>query len=206
MSQKLSLGIIGAGRLGTAVACLALIAGYQVRLTNSGDLERLRIIAQALLPTAIVSPINELVEASDIILLALPLHQAAQLPADLLANTIVIDATNYWPATEGKLDQFESARGSSEILAEHFTDARLVKSLNHVAYGDLTEQAGRNPLRAIGAAGDDSVAKQKVLELVNDLGFDSVDVGSIKDGRILQPNGPVFDKHLTANELSAARG
>ena len=107
-STKPAIGIIGAGRLGTVIARQALAAGYHVTIANSKkDPTSLRFILSVLLPGAEPASVQSVIEQSDIVVLAIPLNRYKQLPADLFAHKIVIDAMNYWPPTEGHIAEFD---------------------------------------------------------------------------------------------------
>jgi predicted dinucleotide-binding enzyme len=206
---KPTLGIIGAGRLGTALARQALRAGYEVRIANSRGPESLVLMAQVLLPGVKIATVNELAQRSDIIVLALPLHRYKMLDPALFAGKIVIDAMNYWPPTEGVIPEFASGdRSSSEYLQTYFPAAKMVKTLNHVAYHELEEHslpAGHAQRRAVVVAGDHQAEKEQVMQLVEALGFDAVDVGPLSAGRTFQPDTPLFDTRYTREDISDER-
>jgi predicted dinucleotide-binding enzyme len=205
MKNKAKIGIIGAGRLGTAVARQSLKAGYEVAITNAHGPESLRLTLSVLLPGAVAMDVPDLIAASDIVILAIPLNQYSTLAPDSLAGKIVIDAMNYWPPTEGDIPEFMiEGVTTSEYLQQYFKGSRLVKTLNHVAYNELEEHSlppntpGR---RAIALAGDDEDAKKEVEVFINDLGFDPVDLGSLSQGKKFQPDTPLFNARYTADDL-----
>ncbi len=206
MTSKAKIGIIGAGRLGTAVARQSLAAGYTVAIANSRGSESLRLTLSVLLPGATAMEIPDLIAASDIIILAVPLNQYKTLAADSLAGKIVIDAMNYWPPTEGDIAEFMT-KGvtSSEYLQQYFRGARLVKTLNHIAYNELEEHSlppGSTGRRAIALAGDDDDAKQEVETFINNLGFDPVDLGPLSHGKKFQPDTPLFNARYTSDQIA----
>jgi predicted dinucleotide-binding enzyme len=208
MLHKPLLGIIGAGRLGTAVARRALEAGYHVRIANSRDPETLELILSVLLPGAVASTVHDTILKADIVLLALPLGHYKMLPSELFTGKIVIDAMNYWPPTEGVIAEFANdADTTSEVVARYFQDAFVVKSFSHIAYNELNEQAlpeGSPNRRALALAGNDPASKAQVFELINDLGFDAVDVGDLRYGRWFQPDTALFNTRVTAKEMRTA--
>lgn len=208
--SKPSLGIIGSGRLGTAIARQASAAGYVVRLANSRGPESLSLIVKVLLPGVIATTVDEAILQSDSIVLALPLNQYKSLPVQLFKGKIVIDAMNYWPPTEGEIPEFMNQEvTSSEYIEQYLPGARIVKTLNHVAYNELEQHSlpeaspGR---RAIALVGNDADAKAKVEVLINDMGFDAVDLGMLSNGRRLQPDTPLFNTRLTAQEIRSSQG
>lgn len=199
------IGIIGAGRLGTALARQSLKAGYEVRISNSRGPESLELLLGVLLPGAIATTIDETVAQSEIVILAFPLRHFRSLDPRKFDHKLVIDAMNYWAPVEGHMTEFaQSSTTSSETLQSYLATASVIKSLNHVAYSELEEPvdtSNANEPRAIGVAGDDAAAKQQVMAYVNQLGFAPVDIGSLKAGQILQPDTRLFNSRVTAKEM-----
>ena len=205
MKNKPKIGIIGAGRLGTAVARQSLKAGYEVEITNAHGPESLRLTLSVLLPGAVAMQVPDLIAAGDIIILAIPLNQYSTLASGSLSGKIVIDAMNYWPPAEGDIPEFMTEGvTSSEYLQRYFKGARLVKTLNHVAYNELEEHSllpNTPGKRAIALVGDDEAAKKEVESFINDLGFDPVDLGALSQGKKFQPDTPLFNARYTAGDI-----
>ena len=201
------LGIVGAGRVGTTIARAAVAAGYDVAISGSGPPDRIALIVDVLAPGAHPASTAEVVRHADLIVLAVPMHRFRELPRDLFAGKILIDAMNYWEEIDGVDQELAAApSGTSVVVQERFPSARLVKSLNHITYYKFDE--GRRPHGAPGriamaAAGDDRAAVAAVMQLIDRLGFDAVDAGPLKAGRALEPNGPVFGVSFSADELSS---
>jgi predicted dinucleotide-binding enzyme len=200
------LGIIVAGKIGTAIARAAVDAGYDVAISGSGPAERIALIVDVLAPGARALSNAEVVAASDLIVLAVPMHRFRELGRDLFAGKILIDAMNYWAESDGADEQLATApAGTSTVVQEWFSSARVVKSLNHLGYFKFDRSrrppgtAGR---LAIAAAGDDRAAVAAVLRLVDALGFDPVDAGALKAGLALQPGSPLFGAGRSAAEMS----
>jgi len=207
MQNSPKIGVIGSGRLGTALARQFLKAGYEVRIANSRGPESLELLLSVLLPGAIATIVDEAVVKSDVIILAIPSHQYKTLPADAFADKIVIDAMNYWSPTEGVIPEFvDEENGTSEFIQSYLKGAKVVKSLNHVAYNELEEHtlpSGDPKRRAIAIAGNDEDAKQQVSELIDAIGFDAVDLGPLSSGKQFQPDTALFNARFTAKELLA---
>lgn len=199
------IGIIGAGRLGTAVARQSLKAGYSVVISNSRGPQSLALMLDVLLPGAVALTVKEVVQKSNIIILAMPLNKYSTLDPKWLAGKIVIDAMNYWPPTEGEMPEFMNEHvTSSEYLQQHFKDARIVKTLNHVAYSEIEEHSlppAHPERRVIALAGDDIDAKKQIEHFINALGFDAIDLGSLKQGSRFQPDTTLFNARLTKEEV-----
>ena len=200
------LGIVGAGRVGTTIARAAIAAGYDVAISGSASAERIALIVEVLAPGARAVTTDEVVEQADVIVLAVPMHRFRELPRDLFAGKILIDAMNYWEEIDGVDPELAAApAGTSVVVQERFPSARVVKSLNHITYYRFDE--GRRPHGAPGriamaAAGDDRTAVAAVMQLIDRLGFDPVDAGPLEAGLALEPNGAVFGASYSANELS----
>jgi len=205
MHNKPNIGIIGAGRLGTAIAGQSLKAGYQVRIANSRGPDSLGLTLRVLLPGAQAANVDDVVTGSDIIVLAIPLNQYATLRPDLFDGKIVIDAMNYWPPTEGDIPEFmNDAVTSSEYIQQYLRGAKVVKTLNHTAYNELAQHSlsvGSPARRAIALAGDDASAKATSTAFIHDIGFDPVDLGELSQGRAFEPDTPLFNARFSAADL-----
>jgi 8-hydroxy-5-deazaflavin:NADPH oxidoreductase len=200
------LGIVGAGKVGTAIARAAVAAGYDVAISGSGPAERIALIVDVLAPGARAASTDEVVGFADLIVLAVPMHRFRELPRELFAGKILIDAMNYWEEIDGVDDELATAPlGTSVIVQQRFPSARVVKSLNHLGYFEFQEgrrQRGGPDRIAIAAAGDDRAAVAAAMQLIDRLGFDAVDAGSLEAGSALDPDGPVFGVAHGAGELS----
>ena len=200
------LGIVGAGKVGTTIARAAMVGGYDVAISGSGSAERIGLIVDVLAPGARAVTTDEVVRFADMIVLAIPMHRFRELPRDRFAAKILVDAMNYWDEIDGVDKELAAATGgTSRVVQERFTSARVVKSLNHLGYYDFDN--GRRPRGALGriaiaAAGDDRAAVAAVMQLIDRLGFDAVDAGALEAGRALEPDGPVFGIAHSADELS----
>ncbi len=199
------LGVIGAGRLGLAVARLALAAGMTVRVAGSGAAIRTRQVVAMFAPGAEVLDAGEQL-GGDIVVLAMPLSGIDDIDPAVLRGAIVIDAMNYWPETDGVRPEFDDpSRPTSTLVAERFPDAQVIKALNHVAFRDL--EAGAKPVGSpyrigIGVAGE-GAALDAVADVVRCLGFDPVTVGTLAESGVLEPRGPVFGAAVSAAQLRA---
>lgn len=178
---------------------LALRAGYRVAIANSGDLENLTLQLSIMAPEATPAIAEDVVRGSDVIILAIPLHQYKTLKPEWFAGKVVIDAMNYWPPAEGHIAEFDREASSSEVIAAYLPDAQVVKALNHIAYGELEADAGTG--RAMVLAGDDNASKKVVEQFIADIGYDPIDLGNIQDGARQQPDTPLFDTRYTRATL-----
>ena len=201
-----SLGIVGAGKIGTAIARAAVGGGYDVAISGSGAAERIELIVDVLARGAHAVTTDDVVRSADLIVLAVPMHRFRELPRDLFVGKILVDAMNYWEEIDGVDEELATApMGTSLVVQQRFSSSRVVKSLNHLGYFKF-EQGRRPPgapdRLAMAAAGDDTVAVSAVMHLIDRLGFDAVDAGSLAAGLALQPGGPVFGISHTRDGLS----
>ncbi len=189
-----TIGIVGAGKVGTVLARLALAAGYEVLISGSGDPARKALIIELLAPGATVLTTAEVVERADAVILALPLRNVVDLPP--LSGKLVIDAMNYWEPIDGSLPEYQlDPRGTSEIVASHFPGARFTKSFSHLGYHDLDERgrpAGSADRVAIAVAGDDALDVAATAAIVDALGFDPYVAGPLVTGRAFQAHTTAF--------------
>jgi 8-hydroxy-5-deazaflavin:NADPH oxidoreductase len=204
--QRERLGILGAGHIGPVVARLALGAGYPVDIAASGDPEDIALITELVVPGARPRWASDAAADADIVILAMPLHRFLDVDPGLLSGKLVVDAMNYWPASDGRLPLLEESAGtgSSEIVARRLAGSTVVKALNHIGYHELEDQArpaGSDDRRAAGVAGDDPGAVEVIARLVDEIGYDPARVGGLAAGRVLQPGGPLFGVTLNLPEF-----
>jgi len=200
------VGIVGAGKLGMALARAAVAAGYEVAVASSGPAKRIALSVEVLAPGAVAATIEEVLDFADVIVLAVPTHRFRQLPSDLFDGKILVDAMNYWPDTDGEDPELAAADGGSSVVVQaHFPAARVVKSLNQLGYHELDEYprpAGAADRIAVAAVGDDGLAVRTVMHLLDRLGFDPVDGGPLAKGKLLEPDGSPYAETLSAEALA----
>ncbi|GAA3944331.1 NADPH-dependent F420 reductase [Microbacterium soli] len=200
-----TLGIIGAGRLGGAIAQLAVAAGLRVRVAHSGDAGSIAPAMAAIGASA--GSVDGVIAGADAVLLALPLSGFRTLPVAGLRGMLVIDAMNFWWGSDGIRPDLNDPRTStSELVQEFLTGARVVKALGHMGYQDLVDEArpaGAAGRKAIAIAGDGEDDVAAVAGLVDDLGFDPVIAGPLASGIMLEPGAEAFGADVEAAELRA---
>ena len=206
MTELARIAVLGAGHVGPVIARLAVKAGHPVSIATSGDPQDIALIAELMIPGARPRWASDAVADADIVVLAIPLHRLVDIDPSRLSGKLVIDAMNYWPATDGVLAAYEGG-GSSEIVAQRLAGSTVVKALNHIGYHELEDRArpaGAPDRQAAGVAGDDQLAVATIADLVDRIGYDPVRLDSLRAGRVLQPGSPVFGAVLPRPEFEWA--
>jgi 8-hydroxy-5-deazaflavin:NADPH oxidoreductase len=206
MTDPNRLAVLGAGHVGPVIARLAIRAGYRVAIATSGDPVDIALITDLVIPGAQPRWAADAVADADIVVLAIPLHRFLDIDPVLVRGKLVVDAMNYWPASDGVLNAFEDG-GSSEIVARRLDGSTVVKALNHIGYHELEDLArpgGAPDRRAAGVAGDDPASVAAIAGLIDRIGYDPVRLESLRAGRVLQPGGPVFGAVLPLPEFEQA--
>lgn len=204
----MEIGIIGSGRIGSAAATRLVAAGHQVLLSNSRGPESLAVLEQSLGQSASAGTAEEAAVYGEATLVANPLRAVAELASERFGGRIVIDANNYYPQRDGQiavLDRGETT--SSEWVAERLPGSRVVKAFNTIIARRLEHDArppGAPGRLALPVAADDEAAKQLVMGLVDDMGFDAIDAGDLHDGGRQQPGTPVYTEALDAEGVRRA--
>ena len=200
-----TIGIIGAGRIGSQIARLAVANGYNVVISNSRGPDTLSTLIAELGPKARAATAIEAAEAGEIVVVSVPLKNYRKVPVEPLAGKIVIDTDNYYPERDGHIPELDNeTTTTSELLQAHLPTSKVVKAFNHIYAAALTtdgQPAGAKNRRALVIAGDDKDAKARVTHLLDQFGFDTVDAGPLREGWRIQRDAPGYGPRRTAEEL-----
>jgi predicted dinucleotide-binding enzyme len=203
-----TIGFIGAGNIGQAVARLALDHGYDVVLSNSRGPETLSDVVAGLGAHAEADTAEGAATRGDLVVVTIPLKAYQQVPVEALAGKVVIDTNNYYPQRDGRLAELDDrSTTSASLLQRHLPRSHVVKAFNHIMSAHLTEHAlpaGSDGRRALAIAGDDADAKATVAGLIDELGFDTVDVGPLAESWRIEPGAPGYGPRLDAAEMRHA--
>ena len=200
-----TIGLIGAGHIGSQLARLAVAHGFGVVISNSREPETLAPLVAELGPQARAATPAEAAAAGDIVVVTIPLKAIDTVPVAPLRGKIVIDTNNYYPRRDGQiLELDDESMTTAELLQRHVPESRVVKAFNHIYAANLTTdgQPKDSPnRRALAIAGDNAAAKQVVANLIDCFGFDVVDAGPLKEGWRIQRDTPGYGPRRTAEEL-----
>src|ERR1700682_2647947 len=188
------IAVLGAGHVGPVIARMAIAAGFHVSIAASGDPEKIALMTQVLVPGAEPRWAADAVNDADIVVLSIPLHKFAGFDPALVADKLVVDAMNYWPPVNGGQDMFEDRRySSSEIVQRRLARSTVVKTLNHIGYHEMEDDrrpAGSPDRRALGVAGDDRGAVDRVADVIERIGHDNNRLHTLRARRLLQTGRP----------------
>lgn len=208
-----TIGLIGAGHIGSQLASLSVASGYDLVISNSRGTETLADMVRKLGPRAKAGLPADAARAGDIVIVSIPLKSYRSVPVEPLAGKVVVDTNNYYSQRDGQIHELDNeTTTSSELLQAHLPKSKVVKAFNHLYAADLSTHAqarGSDNRRALAIAGVDRDAKAIVARLIDQFGFDTVDAGPLKESWRIQPGTPGYGPRRTAeqlrNDLAAAR-
>ena len=204
-----TIGIIGAGEVGSQIARAAIAAGYQVVIANSRGPETLSGLIAELGPRARAATAFQAAEAGDFVVVAVPLKLVNNIPVEQLANKIVLDTNNYMPWRDGHFEVVDSGeRTVHELRQEQLPTTKVAKAFTHIQAPRLFLSASpsRTPNRhALSVSSNYPEAVELVTELYDRFGFDTVDNSPLSESWRSGPGQPawVAHEHQTASELKA---
>jgi predicted dinucleotide-binding enzyme len=204
-SNKMKIGIIGAGQIGGTLIRQYSKAGHSVKMTNYSGIEKLKSLALETGASAV--SLASVVTDVDVIVISIPLIGTLKLPQGLFKNTpaniTIIDTSNYYPIRDGIIEDIENGMPESVWVSDQL-QRPVIKAYNSILYRSLVNSGlpGADAFRlALPVSGDDKQSKDLVSILVDDSGFDSFDYGSLLDSWKQQPGSPVYCTDLTLPQL-----
>jgi len=204
----MKIGIIGAGHIGGTLVRRLRAVGHEVEVANSRGPETLSSLARETGARAVT--VDQAAKGKDLVVVTIPEKSVPRLPKGLFANaadTVVVDTGNYYPRQrDGRIDEIEGGTTESRWV-ERQLGHPVVKAFNNIYAQRLLEGGkpkGTKGRIALPVAGDDPRAKQVVIDLVDQLGFDGVDAGSLDESWRQQPATPVYTADLDADGVRRA--
>lgn len=201
-----TLGIIGAGHIGSQVARLAIANGYDVVIANSRGPETLADLVAELGPNARAATAEDAAAAADVAVVTVPLRAIDDLPAEQLAGKIVLDTNNYYFERDGHIDALDKGETTtSELVQRALPNSRIAKAFNHIFASEITSDgtpAGTPNRRALATAGDDAEAVAFVTRFYDEAGFDTVNVGPLSESWRVERDRPAYVVRQNAEELT----
>lgn len=200
-----TIGIIGAGHIGSQVARKAVELGYNVVISNSRGPETLESLVEELGPKARAATAEEAAAAGDFAVATVPLKAYKDIPVEPLAGKTVIDTNNYYWERDGRIPELDNGEATtSGLLQEHLPQSKVAKGFNHIMAADITTDgapAGTENRRALATASDHPEAAELVTRLYDEFGFDTVHVGPLSESWRVERDRPAYVVKQNAEEL-----
>jgi len=202
----MKVGIIGSGNIGSALVKHLTDLGHDVSVANSRGPETLTELAE--LTGAKAATVEEAAAAEDLIIITIPEKAIPELPAGLFTNSkaTIVDTGNYYPIRDGEIQEIQNGVMDSQWVAQQISHT-VIKAFNNIYSASLEAKAvpaGENGRVALSVAGDDADGKQVVLDLIEAIGFDAIDTGSLADSWKQEPGSPAYCNDLDKAGLLAA--
>jgi predicted dinucleotide-binding enzyme len=196
------IGIIGAGHIGGNLTRRLSQLGHEVYVANSRGPETLDSLARETGAKA-VTP-SDAARKGEVVIVTIPEKSIPKLPRDLFADTpataVIVDTGNYYPQRDGYLSDIESGTTESRWVSQQL-GRPIVKAFNNIYAKHLLDRGkprGTPGRIALPVAGDDKRAKDVVIKLLDEMGFDAVDAGGLDDSWKQQPGSPVYGTDFDA--------
>jgi predicted dinucleotide-binding enzyme len=203
----MKIGIIGAGNIGSILARHFRQLQHTVLIANSRGPETLSRIAQE--TGAIPVPVSEAANGVDLLVLTIPMKGVPSLPKDLLAHlpatAPIIDTGNYYPPRDGQIREIDAGLVESEWTSR-ILGRPVIKIFNNIVADSLLRKGlpkGAKNRIALPVAGDNPQSKRLVMDLVEAIGFDAFDAGSLSESWRYQPGTPAYCPDPTIEQLSS---
>ncbi|PFG43051.1 hypothetical protein ATJ88_1733 [Isoptericola jiangsuensis] len=194
------IGIIGSGPIGSAIARLAVAADHEVLIANSRGPESLTDLIDELGPLAQAGDASAAAEFGDIPVLAVPLSAYRALPVEALGGRTILSTGNYYPHRDGRIEALDTLESTTaEYEQTLLPDSVVVKAFNNIVAHHIPRLAHSHPRTALLVAGDDGEAKARVSRIVDSLGFDTVDAGTLAESALFEPESGAYTSIYAAD-------
>ncbi len=204
--SKQTSGIIGSGNIGSALARAFTRAGHRVVIANSRGPATLGALVAELGELAVAGTVEQAAQASDLVVVTIPLRAVTSIPSDLMTGRVMIDTNNYYPDRDGHIAELDDeVLTTSEYVAQHFVGATVVKAFNHIPALHIAEhaqKAGTPERRALMVYGEDAAAVKRVEVLIDEIGFDAINGGGLTESWRIQRDTPGYGPRFNAGDLT----
>lgn len=201
----MKIGIVGAGQIGATLIRQYRRAGHEVKMTNASGIEKLKSLERETGANAV--SLNDVVNDVDVLVISIPFvgipNLAKEIGQIISETTVVIDTTNYYPIRDGRIDEIEAGQLESDWVSKQFSRP-VVKVYNSILAGSLVQAglpSGSANRIALPVSGNSDQAKRITMTLVNDSGFDSLNIGDLTNSWKQQPGSPVYCTDLNLSQL-----
>ncbi len=210
MAVMTTVGFIGSGNIGSTVARLALAAGHEVVMSNSRGPETLADLVAELGPGARAATAAQAAQAGDLVVVTIPLKNYRDIPVAELAGKVVIDTLNYYPQRDGQVAELDDeSTTTSELVQAHLPESAVVKAFNNIYFEhlrDLARPSGSEDRSALAIAGDDAEAKATVTRFLDEIGYDTLDLGPLAEGWRTQRDTAAYGVVYAADPTDWSKG
>ncbi len=202
-----TIGIIGAGHIGSQLARAATQNGYDVVISNSRGPETLSELVEELGPKATAATAAGAAAAGDFVIVTVPLGAIPSIPVEPLVGKIVIDTNNYYFERDGHIADLDNGTTTvSSMLQDHLPQSKVVKAFNHIHFDKILSTAtpaGTPDRRALGTASNFPEAIELLTTFQDAIGFATVSAGDLSESWRLDRDQPAYGPHQTVEQLTA---
>lgn len=199
-----TIGIIGAGEVGSQLARAAVTNGYQIVIANSRGPETLAPLVFELGPAARAATARDAAAAGDFVIIAVPLTLAGNMPVEELAGKVVIDTNNYMPGRDGHFAAVDSGKMTvHELRQQQLPTSKVAKAFTHIQAPTLlrfARPAGAADRLALAVSSDFQEAVDLVTRLYDELGFDTVDHSPLNQSWRSGPGTTTWQRSLMGGQ------
>jgi predicted dinucleotide-binding enzyme len=200
-----TVGIIGAGNIGRALARGLVDRGYDVVIANSRGPETLADLAEALGDKARAATAQEAAEAGEFVIVTVPLKAYREIPVAPLRGKTVLDTNNYYWERDGHIAELDQKRTTtSQMLQEHLPESTVVKAFNHIMAADILTDgspAGTPGRRALATSSDSADGVALITRIYDEFGYDTVNVGPLSESWRVERDMPAYVVRQNREEL-----
>ncbi|WP_427007967.1 NADPH-dependent F420 reductase [Pseudarthrobacter sp. H2] len=197
-----TLGIIGSGNIGAAIARLAVAAAIPVVISNSRGPESLADLISELGPLATAGTIEQAAN-QDLVVLSVPLTAHQAIPAAPLRGKTVLDTSNYYPSRDGRIAELDNNTATtSELIQQNFEGVNIVKAFNNILAHHIPQLARPSdaPDRtSLPVASNNAQATIEAIGLIDRLGFDAIDAGPLVESWRFEPEAGAYTRLYLAD-------